>query len=373
LILQLSSSTPEVVFGTDFSVEQQWEITSTGAQTSFLKVASGVHWTNDPWGSSVMSGTISERSADETRKSACHFVALIEQALKSEKEQKSIEPPKIKSANSDKRPLRSSGNEDLAQILGKGFDEQGKSSKSKKKNEKGKNIEGSLEDEPPNENMETSIETIASMPPNVEPPQQLNPITVKLPGPKTPLMGRVLPLLVHVFGLLQSFLVSPFFQSVFILVLIISNYSMLGQISILEGRISDSVDDAYTKVLFLESFIEKLGQNISGDPNIVKEHRRLFESTLSLEEELANWQKHLGNMIDKMRKQKDPSINELQQQLFKKLESTENTEPEPTGWIATIIGFLIWTAFILFWLGLILILVLHRYGIVDMRLPLRPN
>jgi hypothetical protein len=79
--MELSSATPEVMFGTDFSVEQLWEISHVSDSKCSLNVSSGVNWTNQPWGVGMVKGTIDEKSGDETKKSAAHFAALIEQEL----------------------------------------------------------------------------------------------------------------------------------------------------------------------------------------------------------------------------------------------------------------------------------------------------
>lgn len=88
LLIELSSSTPEVMFGTDFSVEQLWEISKVSENKCLLNVSSGVNWINQPWGVGMVKGTIDEKSGDETKKSAAHFAALIEQSLTSAGEKK---------------------------------------------------------------------------------------------------------------------------------------------------------------------------------------------------------------------------------------------------------------------------------------------
>lgn len=78
------------MFGNDFTVEQLWEISKVAKDKCTLKVSSGVNWINQPWGVGMVKGTIDEKSADETKKSAAHFAALIEQELPVEEKPRAI-------------------------------------------------------------------------------------------------------------------------------------------------------------------------------------------------------------------------------------------------------------------------------------------
>jgi len=373
LVLQLSSCTPEVMFGTDFSIEQQWEITSTGTNSSILKVSSGVHWSNEPWGVGMMKGTIAERSADETKKSACHFVALIEQVLKSEIEEQQNAPSQPKHSPREsklKRPLPSVGanslepkktrrpKEDLAQILGKGFDAKSK----------GKRNRGSSSEETSDESTESESEP---HPTHKLAPSETTPITKTQPD-EPPSPGGILPVLSHIGGLLKSFLMSPFLQGICLIILLISSWSILSQIALFEGLLAQPNEDAYAKVLFLESFIEKLSQNISGNPNVMKEHYELWKTSQELESELAQWQQQLEEMIYKLRTEKEP-LNSVQQSLFKKLDGrlkdSEATNEKPTGWVGFLLSYFFYSLFILFWVIVGILVILRQFGVVALQLP----
>eukprot|EP01126_Amoeba_proteus_P004808 TRINITY_DN1159_c0_g1_i11.p1 TRINITY_DN1159_c0_g1~~TRINITY_DN1159_c0_g1_i11.p1 ORF type:complete len:305 (+),score=65.99 TRINITY_DN1159_c0_g1_i11:214-1128(+) len=82
LVIELSSTTPEVFYGTNFSVEQRWEISKISENKSLVKVSSGVFWNSEPWGSGIWKGVIDSRSTEETKNLATGFLALVEENSK---------------------------------------------------------------------------------------------------------------------------------------------------------------------------------------------------------------------------------------------------------------------------------------------------
>jgi hypothetical protein len=58
LIIELTTSTPEVPYGNAFQIEQQYEIYDLGNDQLHLKTGCGILWITNPWGASMVSGML---------------------------------------------------------------------------------------------------------------------------------------------------------------------------------------------------------------------------------------------------------------------------------------------------------------------------
>eukprot|EP01127_Copromyxa_protea_P002154 TRINITY_DN12044_c0_g1_i1.p1 TRINITY_DN12044_c0_g1~~TRINITY_DN12044_c0_g1_i1.p1 ORF type:complete len:444 (+),score=65.66 TRINITY_DN12044_c0_g1_i1:72-1334(+) len=279
LMIELSSSTPEVMFGSDFVVEQLWEITSSGENKCTLNVSSGVNWLNQPWGIGMVKGTIDEKSQDETKKSAAHFAALIGQELASPSEKKGRSP--------GIRRSRRTGTEDKTLRRRRG---------------------------PGEENplvVSSSTQQVPTMP---NPPDQATLSS----------LSKLQPFMSQVWKLIQNFLSSTFLQGMCTLALLIFVYTMFSRVIVLEKQFELPQDSAYSKILFLEHFLGELTRNITGDDNLMQEQYLLWKKSFALEQELGEWSKQIEQLL-KLLKNKDSSVNavDLQRELLRRLDKAD--------------------------------------------------
>eukprot|EP01126_Amoeba_proteus_P054980 TRINITY_DN6792_c0_g1_i2.p1 TRINITY_DN6792_c0_g1~~TRINITY_DN6792_c0_g1_i2.p1 ORF type:complete len:285 (+),score=59.81 TRINITY_DN6792_c0_g1_i2:296-1150(+) len=217
MVIELSSTTPEVIYGSNFSVEQRWEVSKISENKSSVNVSSGVFWSSEPWGSGMVKGTIDTKSAEETKKSAAHFVALIEQSLNKKS------------------------------VSGKGKDSAGTKRHHKK---------GDLKNEKSQAGNLGPVVTV-----NDSKIQQATEVQVsgieggggrggnEGGGVDTPsLFSRLQPILFQFGKLGQKFLGSTFLQGVCMLALLVFVYTMFARVAVLEKQLEFPQDSVYSKV-----------------------------------------------------------------------------------------------------------------------------
>eukprot|EP01126_Amoeba_proteus_P004812 TRINITY_DN1159_c0_g1_i2.p1 TRINITY_DN1159_c0_g1~~TRINITY_DN1159_c0_g1_i2.p1 ORF type:complete len:349 (-),score=80.12 TRINITY_DN1159_c0_g1_i2:1747-2793(-) len=240
LVIELSSTTPEVFYGTNFSVEQRWEISKISENKSLVKVSSGVFWNSEPWGSGIWKGVIDSRSTEETKNLATGFLALVEENSKMSSVGRS--PPK------KLRARKKTGEERVTKQQPEG-------------------------------------EGISS-----------NSVTKEVQS--TPLRHQAIEdtwgsRLKQIFHQLmragQRFMVSSYLQGLCMLTFMIFVCAMFTRIAVLEKQLELPQDSIHFKILFLEKFISEIANNLTSKPNLVEESYQLWKFRSVVELELSDY------------------------------------------------------------------------------------
>lgn len=350
LIIELTTSTPEVPYGTAFQIEQQYEIFDMGNEQLHLKTGCGILWITNPWGASMVSGTIESRSFEETTKSTCHLLALIEQDLKVEHEarlNREKKPPRKVKARIHKSEKSSSGSKE---------GHRGKSSKEK--------AEASGEKE-----AATSKVTI-SVPNVVEPSAAVLVTEVVVPKPAVvepdiPAFKSIsLPrtevsthrdetsnsLFVRLMGkavnLFRSFLASDLFQIICLFIIFIMVLVFYSRVTSLENQVSlYTQQEGFQQVQFLKKFVKDVAVNLTGDPGIMESHFNAWKLNRHLEVALSEWQTQIVNLLKYVRIQNDassPKALDLTQELLRKLD-------EHSLFVSTLMPHEPWSSWLFYW------------------------
>jgi len=394
LIIELSTSTPDVPFGNAFTIEQQYEIHEVGNDNLHLKTSCGIYWMSNPWGSSMVSGTIESRSFEETTKSTCHLLALIEQDLKA-LEQPAQEPTQPKRVEQEKRrgkkPTRDSKSEKNEKIeKNERIEKSEKTNDTKPRRLKKERSGGSGEKREFSQEKDIKSDTMGkdstsfshasaepsftfanriSLTASEEPiltisvdkniltePTPFKPISLPrasdLPrdkqasNPLIKVMAIFKQLISKCFDLLKTFLGSDTFQIVCLILLSIMVVVLYSRVMSLESQVANQIDnDSLKKVQFLQKFIKDLAINITKDPNIMETHLAAWRSNRYLEIALADWQKQVLNLLKNIRQQNDLSSSkaiDFTQDLLRKLD-------EHTLFMEKIMPYDTWAAWLFYW------------------------